>query len=474
MTTSTTDNIPTFSHARTTVAFAVCAALVAFALCILNPVRAQAEVLKADIVLGETVEQRGLSVSQCPNIDAEHAIVMDELGTVFFERDADTSANIASITKVMTAVCAVDNAPLETSVTVGEDAANIGESTAQLIVGDTLTLKEALKAMLVPSGNDAAQAVAESVGARLLFEEGSSSDDEEACVQRFVDAMNQKAKELGMDNSYFTNPHGLDDGQFESDQHSCARDIAKLAKYAMSKSEIREVTKQDTTTCRVRRDGEDVDIELASTDLLLSEYDGALGIKTGFTDSAGPCFCGAVEGNGMELYSVVLNSSDEYQRFQDTSEMWDWVFNHTIDYKMCNTDRTTSNNIGATVPLAADVPNQTRVNATLPATFEDPSATVRVFDLSGNVSQQVEYREITGSVSAGDVVGTISFLQHNKVIGSTNIVAAIDVPGPNIFEGIGIWWTKLIGGFAGDDCIAEGKLYNQVDLLNDKSLQNAA
>ena len=453
-------------------------ALAAFliSLCMFLPVgnQAYAEVLKADIILGQTVEQRDLTVSQCPNIEAQHAIVLDERGTIYFERDADAPVNIASITKVMAAVTAVDAAPLDTLVTVSERAATIGESSAELYEGDSMTLGEALKAMLIPSGNDGAQAIAESIGAYLLAYEGQDNSDLAACEARFVAQMNARSAELGLTNSLWTNAHGLDDWEYESDQHSCARDVALISKYAMSKQEIRDITSQETGSCTLTRYGETISIILESTDELLGVYEGTLGIKTGYTDSAGFCFAGACLSNGIELYSVVLNSPDETQRFTDTTELWDWVYAHTVDYALCNTDRTTLNQAGVTVPLAADVPNEAWFDSTLEATFEDPAASVRVFDLSGNVSQTVEYRKINGDVHAGDVVGTISFIQHNEIIASVNLVAARDEPGPNIFQAIGIWWTKLIGSFAGDDGIAESRLYNQTPLLNDKALQNAA
>ena len=461
---------------RARIAAAVIALLAAGAIVLASPQGsiAYAEVLKADIVMGETVEQRGLTVSQCPNIAAQHAIVIDERGTVYFERDADTPANIASITKVMTAVTAVGVAPFDTLVTVSGNAATVGESTAELYEGDTMTLHEALKAMLIPSGNDGAQAIAESLGALLLANEGQANDDLAACEARFVAEMNAKSAELGMTNSLWTNPHGLDDYEFQSDQHSTARDVAILAKQAMAIPEIREITSQDVGSCTVNRYGEEISLMLESTDELLGVYEGALGIKTGYTDAAGNCFAGACTRNGIELYSVVLNSSDEVQRFTDTTELWDWVFAHTVDYALCNCPSTTTNQRGETVPLAADVANEAWFNTTLEATFEDPQASVRVFDLSGNVSQNVEYRQITGDVHAGDVVGTVSYVQHNQIIASANLVAARDEPAPNIFQAIGIWWTKLIGKFAGDDGVAESKLYNQTPLLNDKALQNAA
>lgn len=427
-----------------------------------------ASVQKADIVLGRTVEERGLAVSQCPNVEAAHVILADSNGTVYFERDADSPANIASITKVVTAVTALDYAPLDTTIFVSDYASSIGESTAALLAGDTLTLEEALKALLIPSGNDSAQAIAESIGSLMLEADGLDSGDPDACEQRFVQAMNDKAAQIGMANSHWTNPHGLDDGEFTSDQHSTARDVSKLSAYAMKNDLLRSITSQDIGSCHVIRDGSPLDLQLETTDELLGVYEGALGIKTGFTDSAGNCFAGACVRDGVELYSVVLNSADEFQRFTDTEELWNWVYDHMIDFPLCSTPRTAVNQAGEEVPLVADVANETWIEQTVQATFADPNATARIFDLSGNISQEVEYATVHGDVHAGDILGTVTFLQRNEPIASVDLVAIRDVPAPNFFEGIGVWWDKLIGSFHGDDRVAESKLYNQPPLLNEK------
>lgn len=170
----------------------------------LCPAPAYAKVQTSDIVCGETAQERGLAESDLPDISAEHAMVIDAEGTVYFERDADEQVRIASLTKLMTAIVALENAELTDTITVDHAAATIGESTANLREGDTLTLETALRGLLIPSGNDAAMAIATSVGAII----DPSSDDPYAT---FVDAMNKKAEELGLD-AVFANPHGLDFG----------------------------------------------------------------------------------------------------------------------------------------------------------------------------------------------------------------------------------------------------------------------
>ena len=435
------------------------------------PSIAFADVRKADVVLGDTVEALGLTVADCPSIEAEHAILMDAAGNVYFERDADAPVRVASITKIMTAITALDSVPLETEIVVSETAAYIGESTANLLAGDRMLLSEALKALLVPSGNDSAQAIAESIGAVMLQTEGADSSDPDACCARFVDAMNAKAAELGMTNTKFTNPHGLDDGIYDADMYCSARDVGKMSAYAMQKQAIRDITGVAIGSCEIIRDGNTTSIELETTDKLLGEYEGVCGIKTGFTDTAGACFAGACN-RGEDIYAIVLHSLDEWERFEDVMAMWNWYYTHCIDLPLANSDNYTVNAQGETVPLVAQVPAAAWIDKLVDATLSDPNATVRVFNIQGNVSQEVEYEFPQGAVHAGDKVGTITYKQRNEVIATADIVAAQDLPAPNLFEMISIWWNRLIGGFVGDDGVAEPKLYNHMPVINDKNSQS--
>lgn len=449
------------------VAHLIVAVVCAFVLCL--PGAAWADVRTSDLIAGQSVQDAGIPSSKCPSIAADHAIVVDADGNVYFERDADAQVHIASITKVMTAVVAVDSVPLDTTVTISKYAASIGESTASLKDGDTMPLSEALKALLWPSGNDAAEAIAETVGALMLQSEGKDSSDTTACAARFVQAMNDKASQLGMDNTVYANPHGLDGDKYPGEMHSTARDVATLVAYAAQKSAITDITGTDGGVCTVTRGGQSTQIKLESTDQLLGSYEGAFGIKTGFTDDAGECFAGAVNKNGVTLYSVVLHSTSEKTRFTDTSTLWDWVYNHRIDYALAQTDQTTTDADGNEVPLVADVSDGAWTDKTVKATLADPSATVNVFDLHGNISQTVDYRDLSGTVNAGDVVGTITYYQHNEVVATQDLVATETVAGPNVLESIGIWWTRLTAGITGAQTQAQSELYNETPLINDRT-----
>ncbi len=301
----------------------------ALALPLAAPVPAAADVRGTDVILGQTVEARGLPAVACPNITASYAVLTDENGAVLFARDADTQSHIASITKVMTAIVALDSGlPLDTKVTVSPEAAAVGESSANLQAGDTLTLQAALTGLMVPSGNDAAIAIAEAVGAGL-------ARDGQSANEAFVDAMNAKAAELGMEHSLFANPHGLDIDEFDNEMYSTAGDVALMCAYAMENETFRSIVAQQTAQITVAKpDGQAVTLDLVSSDLLLGVYEGACGIKTGYTEAAGNSFAGACNRGSGDLIAVVLGCPSETARFEDTKILFDWVYDNRVSYRL--------------------------------------------------------------------------------------------------------------------------------------------
>ena len=446
-----------------------CALSCALAFTLLASATAFADVRNSDRIAESTIEERGLTTALCPNIEAEHALLIDDQGKVYFERGAHDAVKIASITKVMTAIVALEYDPsLSMTVRVTEEAAEIGESSASLIEGDTLDMKNAITAMMVASGNDAAESIATSVGEAMLKDEGHPGASDERCVERFVQAMNEKAEDMGLEDTVFTNPHGLDDDGFEGNLHSTAYDVAAEVALAMKNDTFRGIVGNDSAVVKVKRDGETLDIELTSTDELLSTYEGTVGVKTGFTAEAGGCFAGANDHDGREYYAIVLGSTDEYQRFLDTMTLWDWCYMYQRDYKLANSPEyveATIDETPGTYPVIARVSHLDWIDHSIAATIADPDASVEVFALEGNIAQNVVYDEVTGNVHMGDKVGTITFVQHNRDIATLDLVAAEDAPAPDILTGIGIWWERLWG----NDSVAPNELVNTTPLLIDKS-----
>ena len=443
----------------------LCCAISLFAL----STPALADVRNSDRITESSIEERGLTTALCPNIEANYAILVDANGKVYFERDAHAPVKIASITKVMTALVAMDYDPsMKMTITVSEEAAAIGESSASLVEGDTMDLKNALTAMMVASGNDAAESVATSIGKAMLKDEGHPGASDKKSVERFVQAMNDKAAELGLEDSVFANPHGLDDGEYAGDHHSTAADVAAEVKVAMENETFRSIVGSEEATIKLKRDGETVKVDLTSTDELLSAYEGTVGVKTGFTDEAGGCFAGANDYEGGEYYAIVLDSPDEYQRFLDTQDLWNWCYKYLQDYKLANSPETIEVQMGETTgtyPVIARVAHLDWIDKSVTATISDPEATVNVFSLEGNISQECEFYDVHGTIHAGDVIGRIVFKQRNNEVASTDLIAAENVDAPNPFEAIGIWWERLWG----NDAVAKSEVVNTTPLLIDKT-----
>ena len=437
------------------------------------PGQAFAEVRKADEVFGKTVEERQLTVADCPSIEAKFAALVSSDGNVLFAREAGEQSQIASITKVMTAIVALDYAHDGTYVAVSERAATVGESSANLQQGDSMDLESALKALLVPSGNDAAIAIAETVGGQMIASDPSLGDD---AMAAFVQKMNEKAASLGCTDTVYENPHGLDDGEFEGNLHSTAADQAKVAQCAMSYDTIRSIVGGGSTTITVDRGGSKTPVELETTDELLEMYDYAIGIKTGVTNLAGPSFMGAAEKDGAELYAIVLGSTDEMQRFRDAMTMFEWGFEHVRELKLANSEATTNMNaagISGDVPVVAEVSHGDWIDKTVKATLANPDASITVYDLEGNVTQSVELDDLHGTVRAGQKVGQIVFLQRNVEIARQDLLACETVDAPNPIESLSISWDRFTGGFGGKPERAESKVLNVMPIISNNQSKAA-
>ena len=242
-----------------------------------------------------------------PEIGARAAIVVEyPSGRILYARSAHDRLAPASTTKILTAILAIEYGKLQDVVTVNE-ADLVGESSMGLVSGEQQTLHELLYGLLLPSGNDAAEAIARSLG-----EKSTSADPTLAePVARFVGMMNARVTQLGLEDSHFMNPHGLDaDGHYSS-----AYDLASLSWYALHLPVFNEVVSQP---------GHDSPGHaLLNTNEMLTRYPGADGIKTGWTDAGGLCLVTSASRDGKRLISVVLNAPHWYT---DSTALLDYGF----------------------------------------------------------------------------------------------------------------------------------------------------
>ena len=378
------------------------------------PSRSLAETLSTDRVDGSSPAKRSVVLASMPDVSMVEGALVDGDGRVLWSRAATTRRPMASITKIMTAVLALENSSLSDPVTIPKASVAVGESSAFLQAGEKLPMRDVLAALLVKSGNDAAVAIAQHVG-------GTEAN--------FVTMMNAKAMELGLSNTHFANPHGLD----APGHYTTANDLAVLARYAMSKPEFRRLVAMKTVSIGTGKRKE----TLTSTDELLGNYEGDMGVKTGFTNGAGYSVISAAKRNGITLYAIVLGTKSDLLRFREAKTLLDWGFAH---YRPMN--------IATAGTIVGEAPVKDYLDKTVPVAISQDT-TVPVLDLDGTIHRAVQLSEVAAPVAVGQMVGVASFRQAGKTIATVPLVATQEIKRPNPIEAAWIalvrLWQRITG-----------------------------
>ena len=349
-------------------------------------------------------------------VSAKSAVLMDlATGTVLYEQNAHEPLAPASVTKVMTMLLimeAIDSGKIqwEDTVTVSEAAAAKGGSQVYLKVGETMTVKDMLKAIAVSSANDCACAMAEHLC-------GSES--------AFVDAMNTRAKELGMNDTHFVNCTGLDDSP-EAERHkTSAYDIALMSRELLyHHPDIKQFTTIWMDTLRNGTFG------LSNTNKLIRFYPGATGLKTGFTSGAGYCLSASAQRDGLELVAVVMGCESSKDRFAACKTMLDYGF---ANYAL----------VTPQLEQMLTVPVILGTEASVTAV---PAETIQMLIDKGQknmVTTEVELEpEITAPVSQGQRLGTLRVKAGEQVLSQIPLVAETAVPRLTFGD---LFWAALKG-----------------------------
>lgn len=331
----------------------------------------------------------GLSGSAAYAQSASSAIsailIEAETGAVISEKNADERRAMASTTKIMTAILTIEAGDLDKEFTVDSYAIMVEGTSMGLQQGDRVSRRDLLYGILLPSGNDAANAAAVSVG-------GS--------ISAFVKMMNEKAEKLGLKNTRFVTPSGLDaDGHYTT-----ARDLAELAAYAMKNETFREIVSSKSKTLEFGNPP--YSRTLYNSNKMLSKYDGAIGIKTGFTDNARRCLVSAAERNGVTLIAVTLSDADDWN---DHIKMLDYGFSRVKSYPLetgCNA-QTAVVGSGKTVGVFAE-------SAQIALTPEDRERLERRVILP---------RMVYGGVVQGQELGELQFVLDGKTVKTVPLFA---------------------------------------------------
>ena len=330
-------------------------------------------------------------------IDAKSALLMDvATGTVLYGQDAHKALAPASVTKVMTMLLimeAIDEGRIgwNDTVTASEEAAAKGGSQIYLKVGETMSVADMIKSIAVSSANDCACAMAEHIA-------GSES--------AFVAMMNDRAKELGMNDTHFVNCTGLDDDADAKEHLTSAHDIALMSRELLKNHP--DIKKYTTIWMDTVRNGT---FGLSNTNKMVRFYKGATGLKTGFTSAAGYCLSSSAEREGMELIAVVMGCETSQKRFAACKSMLDYGF---ANYALITPE------LAATASVSVKMGKEPFVNA-VPAQND-----CLLIDKSqrNSVSTQIELEEmVTAPVSQGQRLGTMTIRAGEQVLAQIPMVA---------------------------------------------------
>lgn len=339
------------------------------------------------------------------NLKAKAAVLIDGAsGTVLLEKNSKEMLPIASVTKVMTMLLvmeAIDSGKLtfDTKVTVSDHSYRMGGSQVWLEPGEIFTVHELMEAVAIHSANDASVALGEAVA-------GSE--------ETFVAMMNDKAKELGMADTNFLDCTGLtDEGHYSS-----AHDIALMSRELLLKHpKIQDYTTKWHSLFRSNTQGKKP-VSLDNTNKLIHYYDGATGLKTGFTNKSGYCLAASAVRNGQLLITVVLGEPDSNTRFAEARKL--------LDYGFANFETTKVDNKGEEIQ---SVEVKKGMQMSVKAILKDDVSLLLKKGEKGKLEKTVKMdQDITAPVKAGQKIGVIIYAIEGKEVGTAEIVAIMDVP----------------------------------------------
>lgn len=354
-----------------------------------------------------------IRVYATPNLLCETAVLIDATtGTILAEKNANKKMYPASLTKIMTAIIAIEMGELSDVIQVDNDTPyEITGSHIALEPGEVLTLKDMLYALMLPSANDVALALAKHYG-------GSEED--------FVKMMNNKAKEIGAFNTNFVNPHGLHD----DNHYTTAADLALITKYAMQNETFRKIVATDKYEIKPTNKKTDIryfanlnklvhnsgsnQIYVDGT-YISPEYEYATGVKTGYTPEAGNTLVASAEKDGTELIAVVMKGVS-LEMYQDAHNLFNFGFKEYKSATLINKNTFIQN-----------IKVQNGDSKEISAITESDFTTLIKKNSEKNIESKIVLNDITLPLEKNAIVGKIEYLQDGKVIGTVNLITPTKV-----------------------------------------------
>lgn len=340
--------------------------------------------------------------------NAKSAIIMEaSTGDILFGKNSYEKLPPASMTKIMTMLLIMENIEngnlsWDDEVTASENASSMGGSQIFLEAGEVMSVKDMVKGIAIASGNDAAVAMAEKIA---------------GTEEEFVKLMNNRAKELGLENTNFKNVTGL-----EAENHySSAHDMAVMARELIKHEKILEFT---GTYEDYLRENTDKKFWLVNTNKLVRFYQGVDGLKTGYTGEAGYCLTSTMKRGNMRIITVVMNEPDSATRNSETVKMLDYAFGmYKVDTIVAK----------GKVVEKREIPSGDKVNIEISAK-SDINVLRRKMDKDRDISYKTEVYDIKLPINKGDVVGKIYLYEGSKKIGSGDLTVKDNVKKAGLFK----------------------------------------
>ena len=270
--------------------------------------------------VGDAVAAKAHATKE-PQLTAQAAILVElNTGRAIYEKNADERRYPASMTKMMTAILAIEHGNLRDNMSVSSSAAATEDSALGLTIEEMLTMEEAVTGMMLVSDNGAAVAIAEHISGN---------------TQAFAELMNDKARQIGCQDTHFVNPNGLPN----EEHYSTARDMAKIAAYGLKNKKFADIVRIQKAAIHYVLPPDKFTV-VENTNELLQDFDGAIGIKTGWTRAAGGCLAAAAKRGGVTLIAIIMGAPDVDTRFADARELLDYGFGRVKMHRGVSAART--------------------------------------------------------------------------------------------------------------------------------------